>query len=185
MPIYDNNGTSNYEVYGSELNLLATPTATWKSYKNIDASAGGAGTATATVSDTSPYLSAQTVYASYVTAGCLTKTAIDFSGYTKLKITGYFHGDILEGSGYWSRARCDFGCSTNNTISTYHNNGTLVNESVTWEGGKLFFTAVAYMSGTFTYDISDLNGKYYLKLFSMRGGLAPSSSFEVTAMVLE
>lgn len=171
-------------VWTSELNLLEKPTETWRAVTFADTTQSGqSGYANASVSNTSPYLSGETLNGSYVTAGCVTKNTIDFSGYTTLKITGDFEGNNVDD--YGTRAIFCIGCSTNSNISVTHNNGIIINHDVTYGGGAELFVDIAHHTGTLTMDISKLNGKYYIKIFCVRGGLACRSYFTVTGMILE
>lgn len=181
---YDWDGTSSHLLFSSELNLMASPTTTWNARTLKNPLSGATGYASATVAAT--YLRGETINGSDVTAVCLTKSAISFSGYSKLKITGTFYGDTLQGSGYTTRARCTFGCSTNANASVAMDELTgITGFNDTFSGGRIFFDTAPRMNGTYTYDISNLNGSYYIKILAIRGGLAPSAYFNVTGMVLE
>lgn len=172
----------------SGLNLLADPIATWNSVTAVDPTLGS-GSCTATVSDTSPYLAGSSDGGSYLYALCVTKEPIDFSNYNTIKITGRFHGDTISDdvSPAATRACCAFGCSTNSYVNITYSGVTGIQDwHDTFDGGRQFFNVASpTMEGTYTYDISDLDGSYYVKILTARAGLAPYGTFSVTEMVLE
>lgn len=171
------------------LNLLETPSATWSSKTYVEPTGLGEGTCTASVSDTSPYLTGSSDGGLYVYALCVTKEPIDFSNYNTLKITGRFHGDIVseDVQPAVTRACCAFGCSSNPWVSIgYSGVAGIQYWYDTFDGGREFFhVASPIMEGTYTFDISDLNDSYYIKIITARAGLAPYGTFSVTEMVLE
>lgn len=173
------NGT---KAWSADLDLLETPESMWTYDRKTD-STGSGYCEYPIISNSSPYLSGSSFGGSNCYCWVRTKKAIDFSDYTTLTIKGTFHGDIIEGSGYATRACCAFGFSTNTGVSVTFDNG-ISGFGSTFDGGNLVFNTAAVIT-EFSYDITKLTGSYYIKLLTARAGLAPSGSFKVTKLILE
>lgn len=157
--VYDNDGTTNSLIYSADYELFPENKASLTTY-----TAGSGGTKTRTIGTTElvAQVSGGGSAGELYRAGVRTTNKIDFSKYSKLIVVG---SEISDTYGTWSGCDISMSSSTSISGSSSGQSGANVTQSWAW---KADITKHNNTWNTFNkeFDISGVTGSYYLWFYA-------------------
>lgn len=152
--VYDNDGTANYLVYNAEENLFPEQYNQWE----IGGNQNGNGRSEYTINSSTIHLLSDLGYEngsySNATKAWAYTPLIDFSQYKKLTITFSY---LITGTNYGTQATAKIGILNSTQVVVYSNNGCAEQGANNWSWEQSFVTNGSSAEGTKTYDISNIN----------------------------